>query len=107
MAKSITDEEIFAVWNDCQAIKRTARKLNISESKARKSLSTCGIIINETHRMILSYHNQGKTIEEISAIMQMSERVVQSYLPRSRPPYNVNPSGNARRIKKCREKLKK
>ena len=105
MASTVTDEDIVTTWNDCRTLKQTARRLGISESKVRKSLSTCGIIINDTHQMILNYHNQGKTIEEISAILQTSVKVVQSYLPRTRPLYNINQSDNARRIKKCGQKL--
>lgn len=104
MASAVTDEEILTVWNDCGTLKQTARRLGISEHKVRKSLSTCGIIINDTHQMILNYHNQGKTIEEISAIMQISVKIVQSYLPRTRPLYNVNPSINAQKIKQYRQK---
>ena len=101
---TVTDKEILRTWNENKSIKAVSKSLNISYQKVLKSLSSNGIIINNTHQKIMDYYNQGKSIQEISEIMKMNIKVIQSYLPRVRPIYNVNQSQNALRIKKFRQK---
>ena len=101
---TVTDKEILRTWNENKSIKAVSKSLNISYQKVLKSLSSNGIIINNTHQKIMDYYNQGKSIQEISEIMKMNIKVIQSYLPRVRPIYNVNQSQNALRIQKFRQK---
>ena len=101
---TVTDKEILRTWNENKSIKAVSKSLNISYQKVLKSLSSNGIIINNTHQKIMDYQNQGKSIQEISEIMKMNIKVIQSYLPRVRPIYNVNQSQNALRIQKFRQK---
>lgn len=103
----VTDEEIITEWNDVQTIKGVAKKLDISYHKVLKSLSSNNIIINDVHQKIMEYYNQGKSIHEISEIIHISDKVVQAYLPRTRPAYNVNQSSNALKIMHWRESKNK
>ena len=103
----VTDEEIITEWNDVQTIKGVAKKLDISYHKVLKSLSSNNIIINDVHQKIMEYYNQGKSIHEISEIIHISDKVVQAYLPRTRPAYNVNQSSHALKIMHWRESKNK
>lgn len=54
----------------------------------------------------MQYYEQGMSAKEISGVMRMNTNVVQSYLPRVRPAYNVNQSKNAQKIMRWRESKK-
>jgi hypothetical protein len=100
-------DRIIKVFEETHSIKKTTKLTVFSWNKVVKTLSTEGIIINETHQQIMDYYNAGKSPEEISVAMNMNVNVVKSYLPRSRPEQGtVKPSENSLRIRKCREKKK-
>lgn len=100
------DTEIANIFNQEKTVRGVARRTGYSWNKIIKSLSTNGIIINDTHRKILSLYNAGMGREEIANQVHMSVRSVQCYLPRVRPVYGETISENAKRIKKCRLKKK-
>lgn len=72
-----------------------------------KSLSSCGLVINETHRLILEAHDLGLSVDDIAHRLGIHRKTVQAYFPRTRPVYNECLTTNAKRIKKCREKKKR
>lgn len=97
--------EILKIFNKTQSIRATVKETGCSWNRVVKILSSNGsIIINDTHALILQMHNEGKTIDEIAKQTGHSKRTVQAYLPAVRPYYNLNPSENAIRIKRCRKK---
>lgn len=97
-------EEILITFKEAQSIKATAKKVGCSNHRVKKLLSSNGIIINDTHQLILKYKEEGKTPKETAQIMGISEKTVMTYLPAVRPLYLINPSDNAKKIKRCRER---
>lgn len=78
-----------------------------SWQKIAKTLSSEGIIVNDSQALILELHEKGMTPEEISKMVGYDEKTIKAYLPRVRPAYNENQSKNALCIKKCRSKKEK
>ncbi|MDE6055209.1 MAG: helix-turn-helix domain-containing protein [Lachnospiraceae bacterium] len=97
-------DNILDAFNRTQSIKATAKMVGCSWNRVVKILSSSGIIINDTHSLIIKMHDQGKTIEEIAEQTGYNVKTVQAYIPAVRPYYNVNISENAKRIKHCRKK---
>lgn len=97
-------EEILDSWNRNGTIRSVAKETGYSWFKVVKALSSSFVIINDTHAQILDYHNKGKSVGEISSLLNLNERTVNAYLPRVRPVYGENQSANALRIIKCRSK---
>lgn len=96
--------EILQTFNRTQSIKATAKETGCSWQRVVKILSSNAVHINDTHAVILQMHKEGKTIAEIAKEMGISVKTVNAYLPAVRPYYNIDPSDNAIRIKKCRNK---
>lgn len=99
-------DRILSVYADRKSIKGVKKIVGVSDHRIRKVLTANGITINVTHKKILEMHDKGMTVSDIASTLRISESVVQSYLPPVRPIYRINPSVNALRIKKCREKKK-
>lgn len=105
--KSITDQEILSYWNSIKSVRGVAIKLGISWQRVIKSLSSLGIIVNNTHAKITQYHKEWKSANEIADLMNMNVNVVKAYLPRNRPQYKVNQSKNALAVQRSKERHKK
>lgn len=102
--KSESTKKILSAYDKTHSIKGIEKETHYSWNKIVKTLSSEGIVINENHALILSLYEKGRTIDEIAKYTGLSERTVQSYLPRIRPIYNENQSNNAKFIKKWRSK---
>ena len=100
-SEPITDQEILSYWDSIKSVRGVAIKLGISWQRVIKSLSSLGIITNNTHAKITQYYKEGKSANEIADIMNMNVNVVKAYLPCNRPQYKVNQS------KKCSSSTKK
>lgn len=100
-------EEILAAYKKIPTINGVRKTTGYSWQKIVKTLSSEGVVINDTHSIILNLYKKGMSIEEISKTVGYKEETIMSYLPRVRPVYNENPSRNALRIKKCRSKKEK
>ena len=97
-------DEILSEYNETLSVKATAKTCGCSWQRAVKILSSNGIVVNDIHALILKLHDEGKGVSEISSQTGYSPKVIQAYLPAVRPYYNINPSDNAKCIKKSREK---
>ena len=97
-------ETILNTYKEAQTITETQKITGYSWQKIAKTLSSEGIIVNDSQALILELHEKGMTPEEISKMVGYNEKTIMAYLPRVRPVYNENPSINALRIKKCRSK---
>lgn len=100
------DEEILEAYKILKSVKAVCQDTGYSWNRIVKSLSSSGVMINETHTLILKYHEEGMSITEIAKQVGISIKTTQAYLPRIRPVYGENLSPNALRIKKSREKHK-
>ena len=101
------EKEIVDSYKLLRSMKAVVRETGYSWYRVRKTLSSNGIIVNDTHRMILDLHDRGMSPEEIANQLSISVKIVQSYLPRVRPVYGENRSKNAESIKRWREEKKK
>ena len=100
------DEKILKAFNKYGSVKGAVEETGCSWNRVVKSLSSSGIIINETHGMILDMHDTGMTAQEIARQLSLNVKTVQAYLPRTRPMYGENRSKNAIKIKEWRDKRK-
>lgn len=90
------------------SLKQISRELNISEQKARKILITAGLWSSETCEKITALTKEGLSIDQITAETHLTRNAVLSYIPYDRGMQNTeNPTVNALRIRKCREKKEK
>lgn len=90
------------------SLKQISRELNISEQKARKILITAGLWSSETCEKITALTKKGLSIDQITAETHLTRNAVLSYMPYDRGMQNTeNPTVNALRIRKCREKKEK
>lgn len=100
------DEEIFDAYKVLKSVRAVYKQTGYSWNRIVKSLSTSGIVINETHALILKYYKNGMSPSEISKQVGVNIKTVQSYLPRIRPVYGENRSKNAIKINEWRIKRK-
>lgn len=101
------DEEILKVFNKSGSVKGTAEEIGCSWNRVIKSLSSSGIVINDTHEIVLDLYKSGMTPDQIAKQVGINIKTVQAYLPRTRPVYGEGRSKNAEKIKKWRDKKKK
>ncbi len=87
------------------SLKQISRELNISEQKARKILITVGLWSSETYKKVAALAKERCSIDKIMADTHLTRNAVLSYMPYDRGMQNAeNPTANALRIRKCREK---
>ena len=100
----LIDEEILKAFNKSGSVSGAAKEVRCSWNRVVKSLSSSGIVINDTHEIILDLCESGMTPDQIAKQLGINIKTVQAYLPRVRPVYGENLSDTAKRIRKCREK---
>ena len=101
------DEKILKEFNKSGSVKETALEVGCSWNRVVKSLSSSGIVINDTHGMILELLDAGMSAQDIARHLNLNVKTVESYLPRVRPVYGESRSKNAERIKEWRDEKKK
>ena len=99
-----SDSIILKSYNKYKTVRGVAEETGYSWNKIVKSLSSNGIVINDTHRLILNMWISGKDVDDISNATRLSVKTIKSYLPRVRPVYGEDLSKNAEKIKKFRER---
>lgn len=97
---------ILETYKKLGSVKATKIECGVSEHRIRKVLTTKGIVINDTHALILDLYEKGDSPEQIANKVKLSISVVQSYLPPKRPLYRIDQSPNAVRIANWRAKKK-
>lgn len=100
------DKEILDAFNNVGSVRGAAEKTGYSWNRVVKSLSSSGIVINDTHEIILDLCESGMTPDQIAKQVGISIKTVQAYLPRVRPVYGENRSKNAIKINEWRNKRK-
>ena len=98
------DKDICETFISTGSVRETSKEIGCSWNKVVKSLASSGVVINDTHGMILDMHDAGMTTHEISRKLSLNVKTVQAYLPRVRPVYGEDRSKNAEKIRKWREK---
>lgn len=100
------DEEILKAFNKSGSVGGAAKEVRCSWNRVIKSLSSSGVLINDTHEIILDLRDAGMTPDQIAKQVGISIKTVQAYLPRVRPVYGENRSKNAKKINEWRAKQK-
>ena len=100
------DKDIYDAFRSTGSVRETAKEIGCSWNRVVKSLASSGVIISDTHVMILKMHDAGMGAQEISKQLSLNVKTVQAYLPRTRPAYGENRSKNAERIKEWRDRKK-
>lgn len=96
-------ETVIRLCEQGITVKEIARRTKISEQKARRILVTVGLWSSPCSEMIQQMCKNGKSIDEIAAMLNMSRNSVMSYMPYRKCMYNAEyPSENALRIRACR-----
>lgn len=100
------DKDIYDTFRSTGSVRETAKEIGCSWNRVVKSLASSGVIISDTHVMILDMHDAGMSVQEIARQLSLNTKTVQAYLPRVRPVYGENKSENAKRIKEWRDRKK-
>ena len=101
------EKRVLELYESREPVKRIARMLTISEAKVCKILCSNGIAPTTRAAEVMRLWKVGKTMEEIADTLHVSYHAVHRYIPYTRGMYlSENPSSNALRIRKCREKKK-
>ena len=100
------DKDIYDTFRSTGSVRETAKEIGCSWNRVVKSLASSGVIISDTHVMILDMHDAGMSVHEIARQLSLNTKTVQAYLPRGRPVYEENKSENAKRIKEWRDRKK-
>lgn len=102
------DKDIYDAFRSTGSVRETAKEIGCSWNRVVKSLASSGVVISDTHGMILDMHDTGMSAQEIARQLSLNVKTVQAYLPpRIRPVYGENRSKNAERIKEWRDRKKK
>lgn len=95
---------IIKYFNSTGSVRETASICECSQHRVMKTLSSNGIIINNTHEKILNLYNEGMSAQEIAKEIDRNVKTIQAYLPRTRDCiYGECSSRNAKNIKRHRE----
>lgn len=104
MMKQTPTQKILKAYEESQTLTGIHKITGYNWQRIAKTLSTEGIVINETQALIMELYSHGKSASEISAITGFAMSTVMAYLPRVRPPYLEDRSKNSMRIEKYRRK---
>lgn len=100
------DKDIYDAFRSTGSVRETAKEIGCSWNRVVKSLASSGVIISDTHVMILDMHDAGMSVHEIARQLSLNTKTVQAYLPRVRPTYGENRTKNATKISEWRNRRK-
>lgn len=99
--------EVVRDYHTTNSIEKTAMNLNLSAEKVRKILITMSEYSSALSIKINALRGEGKTVDEIAAILGIKNKRVNSYLPYEKVIYNLSDlSGQAKRSKTYRKRMK-
>lgn len=102
----VLDEKILRAFDKSGSVREAAKEIGCSWNRVVKSLSSSGVVINDTHGMILELLDTGMSAQDIARQLSLNVKTVEAYLPRVRPVYGENRSKNATKINEWRTKKK-
>lgn len=80
---------VCAAYEAGSSLRAVAKIFGISAMKVRKILITGGAYTNDLVRQIGELYREGKTVDEIAALLKMTRANVNSYLPYEGVIYNM------------------
>ena len=99
-------KKILRAFDKSGSVREAAKEIGCSWNRVVKSLSSSGVVINDTHGMILELLDTGMSAQDIARQLSLNVKTVEAYLPRVRPVYGENRSKNATKINEWRTKKK-
>ena len=81
LKSDISLEELYDEYRNTQSIKKTAKKAGLSEEKTKKLLISAGLYTSEKHEKIKALLDQGKTLDEISRELKISQKQLRIFIP--------------------------
>ena len=105
--------KIISYYLECESVKETAEKMNVSVVKVRRVLITEGLWTSRAAAMVERLLNEGKNIDQIAEELCISREGVRQYLPYSRGLYMgenrsvaaLNSEDYRKRIETVKEKV--
>lgn len=98
-------ETVIRLYEKNLSLKEISRRTKTSEQKVRRILITVGLWSNPLTETIQQMSNDGKSVDEIAAELNMRHNAVLSYMPYIKCMYNAEyPSKNALKIRACKER---
>jgi len=98
-------EKIVRAYKAGKDVKDIAIMHEVSYNKAIKILVTAGVYHNDIYDKIIAMKEAGKTNDEICCHLKIKKGVLEKYTPYKKGIYlSENPTKNAIRIRKCRNK---
>ena len=77
----VSIEEVCEAYKTTRSIKQTAKAVGLSEEKTKKLLISAGLYTSKKHEKIKVLLEQGKTLDEISEELKMSQKQIRVFLP--------------------------
>lgn len=103
--KEFDMDEIAKFYSGGMSIRNLSQDYGVSEEKIIKLLVTYGVYSSDLYDRIKDMRLSGKSNKEIMDIVGLSEKSFNRYIPYSKGIYGLeNPSDNAIRIRKSRNK---
>lgn len=106
IVKKNDPNNICQLYNDGYSINRIHTMTGLSASKIRKILIEENLWVDTLSVKISRLLAAGKTTDEISNLLNVSPKVINSRSPYSKGMYNWKPSKNALSVRKHRENKK-
>lgn len=98
-------DQVIEYYNQCLSMRQTANYFEVNQQKIKKMLITGGAYETPVSKKIIELYNSGFTPEKIQEKLKISHSTVFANLPYLKGQYNSdNPTINAIRIRKCRNK---
>lgn len=72
---------VCARYSEIKSIKKTAKELSVSEERVRRILITEGLYTCDQHERIMELLREGKTVDEVGALINMKPKQIKTYLP--------------------------
>lgn len=88
------DKDIYDAFRSTGSVRETSKEIGCSWNKVVKSLASSGVVISDTHGMILDMHDTGMSAQEIARQLNLNVKT-------------ENRSKDAKRIKEWRDRKKK
>lgn len=82
-------DQITTAYGECGSLNKTAQELGLSLMKVRKALITAKVYSSDTSEEVRRLIDAGKSVEDISAILNITPAAVYGYLPYKRTAYGL------------------
>lgn len=101
--QEVSFADVVAVYEECQSVKQTAKRLGASTYSITRILISCGIQVSEKSERVAHLRQMGLSDNEICARLHMTHKALERYCPYQHGGYVFGAkTPNALRIAKWR-----